>query len=170
MQHLGSLDIKSKYLDYRDPVTELFNEEFFLTRLKHAFERAKRRPNSPLAIIAIDVQLGTQPEKQVKKDSTTVILQEIAGRLKKFIRPSDAVARLSDWEFVTLHEYLNDRGEIQSIVKRLREELSRPYEIDDISYDVKFELMPLVRSPQHQRPVDMVRAAQKAMNEARTKG
>jgi len=32
MQRLGSLDFKSKFQMYRDPVTELFNEEFFLTR------------------------------------------------------------------------------------------------------------------------------------------
>jgi DNA-binding response OmpR family regulator len=46
MQRLGSLDFKSKLQIHRDPVTELFSKEFFLTRLELARGRAarERRP------------------------------------------------------------------------------------------------------------------------------
>jgi PleD family two-component response regulator len=169
MQRLGSLDFKSKFQLYRDPVTELFNEEFFLTRLELAFDRAKRRPNFHFAIILIEVQMETQPETG-KPDAALAILREAAVRLKKFARPSDAVARLAGWKFVTLHEDLNDPGEIHPILKRLGETLSRPYEIDGTPCAVKFDYMPVVHSPHHQRPVDILEAAQKAMNEARTSG
>jgi diguanylate cyclase (GGDEF)-like protein len=170
MQRLGSLDFKSKFLNYRDPVTELFNEEFFLTRLDLAFERAKRKPNFHFAIILIDVQLETQPEEQARPDVTLAILREVASRLRKFVRPTDAVARLAGWKFATLHEDLNRPEEIEAIVKRLSEKLSGPYEINDIPYTVQFDFMPVVHSPQLKRPVDMLNAAHKAMNEARTGG
>jgi diguanylate cyclase (GGDEF)-like protein len=168
MQRLGSLDYTSKFQNYRDPVTELFNEEFFLTRLELAFERAKRRPNLHFAIIAIDVQLETLAEEPGRSEARLKILREVADRLKKFARPSDAVARLAGWKFVTLHEDLNNPEEIQLIVQRLSEKLSGSYKIDDTPYAVRFDFMPVVRSLQHQHPVDMLNAAKKAMNTAHT--
>jgi len=170
MKRLGSLDFKSKFQMYRGPVTELFNEEFFLTRLELAFERAKRRPEFHFGVIAIEVHLDAQAEEQTGPDATLAILREVAGRLKKFVRPTNAVARLAGWKFATLHEDLNEPEEIQTIVKQLSEKLSRPYEIDDNTYAVKFEFMPVVHSLQHRQPVDILNAAHKAMSEARASG
>ena len=167
MQRLGSLDFKSKFQIYRDPVTDLFNEEFFLTRLELAFERAKRRPDFHFGVIAIDVHLDAPAEKPAGPDGTLAILREISLRLKKFIRPTDAVARLAGWKFVTLHEDLNEPEEIQTIVKRLSEKLSRPYEIDGKSYAVKFDFMPVMHSPQQRSPLDILNAAHQAMSAAR---
>jgi diguanylate cyclase (GGDEF)-like protein len=170
MQRLGSLDYISKFQNYRDPVTELFNEEFFLTRLELAFERAKRRPNLHFAIIAIDVQLENQAEEQGRSEVRLNILREIAVRLRKFARPTDAVARLAGWKFVTLHEDLKDPEEIHPIVERLSENLSKPYKMDELLYAVNFDFMPVVRSLKHQRPVDMLNAAKKGMSAAQTSG
>jgi diguanylate cyclase (GGDEF)-like protein len=170
MQRFGDLDYKPKSQIYRDPVTELFNEEFFLTRLELAFERTKRRPDFHFGVIAIDVHLDVQAEEQAWPDVKLTILHEIAGRLKKIIRPTDAVARLAGRKFATLHEDLNDPEEIQFIVKRLREKLSRPYEINGKPYVVKFDFMPVVHCLQYGQPVDLLNAAQKAMSEARTDG
>ena len=171
MQRLGSLDFKSKFQIYRDPVTELFNEEFFLTRLELAFERAKRRPDFHFGVIAIEVHLeSSADEQQAGPDVTLAILREISARLKKFVRPTDAVARLAGWKFATLHEDLHEPEEIQTIVKRLSEKLTRPYEMDGKTYEVKFEFMPVMHSPQHHRPIDILDAGYKAMLEARAGG
>jgi diguanylate cyclase (GGDEF)-like protein len=170
MKRLGGMDYKSKLQIYRDPITELFNEEFFMTRLELAFERAKRRPDFHFGVIAIYVQLESQEETQVSPDATLAILREIAARMKKFVRPADAVARLAGWKFATLHEDLNEPEEIQVIVKRLSEKLTRPYEVDDKSYTVKFELVPVVHNAKQRRPSEILNAAQKAPSEARGDG
>jgi PleD family two-component response regulator len=170
MQRLGSLDYISKFPVYRDPVTELFNEEFFLTRLELAFERAKRRRDFHFGIIAIDFRLDPQQEEPIKPDTLLAILREIGGRLKSSIRPTDTVARLSGLKFVTLHEDLNKPEEIQLIVKRLSEKLSGPYEINDMPIGVNVDLMPVVHSLRQRGPVDILNAALKAMSAARTTG
>jgi diguanylate cyclase (GGDEF)-like protein len=170
MQRLGNIDYKSKFPVFRDPVTELFNEEFFLTRLELAFERAKRRQEFHFAIIAIDFQLDSQQEEQIKPDALLAILREIAYRLKKFVRPTDAVARLAGWKFATLHEDLNKPEDIQMIVKRLNEKLSKPYEINNESYQVKFEILAVVHEPHYRQPVDILNAAQKAMSGVHARG
>ena len=81
-----------------------------------------------------------------------------------------AVARLAGWKFATLHEDLHESEEIHSIVKRLSEKLTRPYEMDGKTYEVKFEFMPVMHSPQHHRPIDILDAGYKAMLEARAGG
>ena len=165
MQRLGSMDYKSKFHVYRDPVTELFNEEFFLTRLQLAFERAKRRPDFLFAVIALEFHLDSQQEEQVNPDALLIILREIASRLRKFVRPTDAVARLTGWKFATLHEDLNKSEEIQLIVDRLSEKLSRPYKVKDQSYQIEFGLSPVVHDPKYRQPIDILNAAQKALIE-----
>jgi PleD family two-component response regulator len=167
MQRLGSLDFKSKFQMYRDPVTELFNEEFFLTRLELALERAKRRPDFHFGVIAIEAHLEPEGDATIAPDVTLAILREIAGRLKKFVRPTDAVARLAGWKFATLTEDLNEPEEIQFIVKRLSEKLTRPYEIEGKPYAVQFEFMPVVHSLQHHNPIDILNAAHQAMSARR---
>jgi len=164
MQRLGSLDYKSKFQVYRDPVTDLFNDEFFLTRLELAFERAKRRKDFHFAVIAIDIQLSTEQEEQIKPDALLAILREVSARLKKFIRPTDALARLAGWKFATLHEDLNNPEEVDTIVKRLNEKLSRPYEFDDESYQIRIGLVGIFHEPYYREPFDILKAAQKAMN------
>lgn len=165
MRRLGSMDFKSKFQGCRDPVTELFNEEFFLTRLELAFERAKRRPEFHFAFIAINFKLNVEQETQIKPDAVLAILRDIASRLKKNIRPTDAAARLSGWKFATLHEDLKEPGDIQYIVKWLTEKLSKPYETCEGSCEVKFDLMPMVHNPRYRKPVDILNAAQKAISE-----
>jgi PleD family two-component response regulator len=170
MQRLGKIDYKAKLQHHRDPVTDLFTEEFLLTRLELAFERAKRRPDFHFAVIAIEFQLNPQQEAQITPDDTLAILREIASRLKKFVRPTDAVARLSGWKFVTLHEDLKEPGDIQFIVKRLGEKLSKPYESGNGTYEVKFCLEAVVHDPHYRQPVDILKAAQKALSETLASG
>jgi diguanylate cyclase (GGDEF)-like protein len=170
MQRLGSLDFKSKFQLYRDPVTDLFNEEFLLTRLELAFERAKRRKDFHFGVIAIEAHLEPEEDQAIGPDVTLAILREMAGRLKKFVRPTDAVARLAGWKFATLQEDLHEPEEIQCVVKRLSEKLSRPYEIDGKTYRARFEFMPVVHSPQHRQPIDILNVAHEAMSAARAGG
>ena len=166
MQRLGSLENKSKFQSWRDPVTDLLNEEFFLTRLELAFERNKRRPDFHFAVIAINILWDRQQEGQLKPDMPLAILREISGRLKRSIRPTDAAARLAGWKFATLHEDLKDPNEIQTIVKRLGQKLSGPCTIDGETVELQFVLKGVVHDPQFHHPADILNAAQRAVGEA----
>jgi PleD family two-component response regulator len=161
MQRLGTMDYKSKFLVYRDPVTELFNEEFFLTRLELAFERAKRRPDFLFGVISIDFQLDAQQKDQIDPDMMLTILREISFRLKKFVRPTDAVSRLAGWRFATLHEDLSKPDSLQVVANRLSGKLTQPYQVKDQSMTIKFILRPILHDPKYLKPADILKAAQK---------
>jgi diguanylate cyclase (GGDEF)-like protein len=164
MKRLGELDFKSKFQLFRDPVTELFNEEFFLTRLELAFERANRRPEFQFAVVALEFQMPPGKDGQTDPDAIVGVLREIALRLKSFVRPTDAVARISGWKFATLHEDLKQPGDLQVILSRLEEKLSKPYAIGEESLDVKFQLGAVLHDPIYEQPNEILKAAEKAMS------
>ena len=165
VQRMGDLNFKPKHHLFRDPVTELFNEEFFLTRLDLAFERAKRRPQFHFAVVILELQLDSRQEEQIAPDRLLDILHEIASRLKGYVRPTDAVARISGWKFATIHEDLNGPEDIQIILSRLYEKLSQPYFIGEESYSLKISLGAVIYDAYYQQPSDMLVAAGKAVKE-----
>jgi diguanylate cyclase (GGDEF)-like protein len=165
VKRMGDQNFTPKRHLFRDPVTELFNEEFFLTRLELAFERAKRRPQFQFAVVVLELQLDPDKEKQIRPDRLLDILREIAFRLKSYVRPTDAVARLAGWKFATIHEDLNGPQDIQIIVSRLYEKLLQPYSIGGESYSLKISLGAVMHDAFYQQPGDLLIAAGKAVKE-----
>jgi diguanylate cyclase (GGDEF)-like protein len=165
VQRMGDKNFKPKHHLFRDPVTELFNEEFFLTRLELAFERAKRRPQFHFALVVIDLQLDANQEKQIRPDRLLDILREIASRLKSYLRPTDTVARLAGWRFVTIHEDLNSPQDLPIITARIYKKLAQPYLIAGESYVLKISLGAVMHEALYQQPGDLLVAAGKAVKE-----
>ena len=159
VQRIGDLNFKPKHHLFRDPVTDLFNEEFFLTRLELAFERAKRRSQFHFAVVVLELQLEPRSQEQITPDRLLDILREIASRLKGYVRPTDAVARLSGWKFATIHEDLNGPEDIQIILSRLHEKLSQPYLIGGETYSLKISLGVVVHEAYYKQPSDLLVAA-----------
>ena len=166
MERLRNMDFQSKFQGCRDPITELFNEEFFLARLELAFERTKRRKDFHFAVIALEFLTDLQQEALANPDDVLTVLREIGNRLKRHIRPTDAPARLSGWKFATLHEDLKDPREIDLIVKRLTEKLEPPYDLFAGPCTIKFRITSVVHSSSFEKPVEILRAAQKLLVEA----
>ncbi len=166
MQRLRNMDFDSKFQSCRDPITEIFNEEFFRARLELAFERNKRRKEFHFALIAIEILMDSQQEALTNPDVVLAILREIGTRLKKYIRPTDAPARLSGWRFVTLHEDLHDPSEVDLIVRRLTEKLSQPVETCLGPCQIRFKIASVILSPEYKKSSDMLTAVQELMQAA----
>jgi Amt family ammonium transporter len=165
-QRMGSLEIAPKRLLFQDPVTELFNQEFFSTRLELAFARAKRRFDFLFAVIVFDLGLGEQLADQVDVDISFPILREIAGRLRQHVRPTDAIARLSGWKFASLHEDLKHKDDIHIILDRLKEILSVPYLIADRQYKLTIRAGWAIHDNQYEDPQEILRRANQALEPA----
>ncbi len=165
MERLRSMEFKSKFQGCREPITELFNEEFFLARLEMAFERTQRRKDFQFAIIAIEFQADALQGAITDPDAVLGILREIASRFKKHIRPTDTAARLSGWKFAILHEDLKKPQEIDLILNRLREVLSLPYETCVGPWIPRFDTAAVVYSPSFQESIEILRTAQALIGE-----
>ena len=118
-----------------DPVTGLYNAEFFLTRLQHAAERAKRRTEFIFAVCLIQVSVkpmsGNEPVDQPVYNS---VLSDATQSLVHSLRPTDTVARLSNSKLATLHEELRSPDDMKVIVRRIQTILMPPFTINGQKY------------------------------------
>lgn len=153
---------------FRDPVTKLFNSEFFRTRLELAFERARRRPDFLYGVIEFQAHLtGEEPAVANHNiDLSLAVLNEISSRLRKNLRPTDTIARVSEWKFVSLHEDLLVAESIELIVERIQNLLADPYEWQGRSYQVEVHFGRAVAQPSYHSPFDILNAADGSLEQA----
>ena len=130
IQRLANTDQQPRQVYFRDPATGLYNQEFYFTRLEHAYLRTQRRPDFLYAVLVFTIDFKPQP---VDSDWSRVmdnIFREVGWRLVKHFRPTDTVARFSTNKFATLHEDLKQAQDVVIITDRLQIELMRPYLVD----------------------------------------
>jgi diguanylate cyclase (GGDEF)-like protein len=160
---LGTFDIKPKTFHFRDPVTELFNQEFFITRLELAFERTKRRPEFQFAALVIQFKLFDQGDDQLDPEVHIGLLREVASRLKVQLRAMDTLARSSGSKFLALLEDLKQPEDIKGIIYRLRAALSQLYRVDDETYSLRFIFGAAAYGPDFTGPQEILTAAEGAL-------
>jgi PleD family two-component response regulator len=159
LQRLGEDGFRSKHQLFRDPATGLFNQEFFLTRLDLAFERVKRRPEYLFALIVYEYEVDPGMEAELEAEGSLAVLREIGARFTAHIRPTDAAARLAGWQFVALYEDLNGPADLQTIIDRLSEVLTRPFAVGKKEVRLKLRLGSAAYDPVWETPAGMLHAA-----------
>lgn len=125
-ERLGTFETQPKSALLRDPITELYNREYFISRLELAFERAQRRSDFLFAVIVLQIELTGLGDSSPDPDETVLVLQTAAKQLSEALRTTDAVARFSAQRFAALHEELQDSRDIETIIRRLEGSLSTP--------------------------------------------
>jgi PleD family two-component response regulator len=160
---IGSMELNPKRSPFRDPVTQLFNKDFFLTRLELAFERARRRPDFLFAAIVMELKLQEIPEEQIKPEVWIAIERGVADRLRRRLRPMDAIAIFSNRKFATLHEELKNPDDLSIIQTRLKETLSEPFSFDGITYRLNSTFGTAIYDEQFKGPSEFLKAAENSL-------
>jgi diguanylate cyclase (GGDEF)-like protein len=163
VSRIVSSEVEPKSLPFRDPVTLLFNKEFFFTRLELAFERAKRRPEFFFAVIAFQVHASEPDGEVIPPEATAAILGEIADRLKQNVRPTDTLARVSGWKFFSLHEDLKSNEDVDIILGRLKQVITQPVKYDKYEYPLTVEYGVALAAPRYKQPAEIFEAAEQAL-------
>jgi diguanylate cyclase (GGDEF)-like protein len=155
-ERLGSFEVRSKHLAFRDPISELFTREFFDTRLELAFERARRRSDFYFAVLVFTLQVEGQPDS----DTMVAILRQAGERLRRALRLTDTIARFSGWKFATLHEELKKPEDIEVVRARLAEKLSEPYQVGEEEYAATVHFGVAVHDRRYASAAALVEAAE----------
>jgi diguanylate cyclase (GGDEF)-like protein len=100
-----------------DPVTGLFNHDYFLVSLDSRIAAARRHLR-PVAVALVDVVEGRQGDQRPSADART-----IADALRETLRESDTATRLSDGRFGIVLEDTPENGAIWTM-ERLRRRLA----------------------------------------------
>ncbi len=157
---IGSMELNPRRSPFRDPVTQLFNKEFFLTRLELAFERARRRADFQFAAIVMQLKLVGVEEDRISPEAWISILRGVADRLRRRLRPMDAISIFTNQKFATLHEELKSPEDLNIILNRLKETMAEPFNFEGEFYRVEASFGTASYDEHFKNPLDFLRAAE----------
>ena len=109
----------------QDDLTGLYNRAYIFDRLNNAFAGMRRRPSSA-AVLFIDLDGFKEVNDTHGHEAGDAMLIEVAGRLKRAVRPTDAVGRLGGDEFVVVAEQIEE-SDLDGLVDRVRIEIAKPW-------------------------------------------
>jgi len=154
-----------KQLAFRDPVTMLFNKDFFMTRLELAFDRANRRSEFYFAVVLLQMQVLEPGDGELPDDRAAWVLAEISRRLTRNLRPMDTIARVASWKFSTLQEELHKESDVETIVLRLKRALEQPFQLGVENYQFEAGFGIAIDARRFAKPADMFEQAGLALQE-----
>ena len=119
---------------FHDPLTGLPNRALFLDRLVHALSRAKRGAERGaacgVAVLYMDLDDFKRFNDSLGHQAGDRLLVGVAGRVGAHLRLGDTFARFGGDEFAMLLEDLEDVGQASKVAKRIKRDLSAPFEVD----------------------------------------
>jgi len=148
---------------FHDPVTGMYNQDFFFSRLELAIERAKRRPDFIFAISVFTINLNLPAAAPFDPAMFDMILRQAASGLLQNFRPTDTAARLSYYKFATLHEELKDPSDIKIICNRIRTILTPPFRVFDHKISLLFHIGQATSKDDYKTAEDLLVVAERDM-------
>jgi diguanylate cyclase (GGDEF)-like protein len=152
-----------------DSLTGLANRALFMDRLAFSLDRANRQGSS-FAVLFIDLDRFKLINDSLGHESADSVLREIAGRLRRAVRPHDTVARMGGDEFTILCDDVSDRATAEAIAERITASLARPFAVLGTSVVATGSIGLILTSRSHSSPEDLLRDADAAMYDAKRRG
>lgn len=113
-----------------DPLTGVANRTVLMDRLRQALRRQARGAGI-LAVLFMDLDRFKVINDSLGHREGDSVLQAMAQRLTRFIRPSDTLARMGGDEFVLVAEDMPDQGAVIELGNRVIEAGREPYQLGE---------------------------------------
>jgi diguanylate cyclase (GGDEF)-like protein len=152
---------------FHDSLTGLPNRALFLDRLELAHARA-RRSGAPIAVLFMDLDSFKNVNDSLGHAAGDELLVLVAGRLRRWLRPSDTAARFGGDEFAILLEDLETTSAAQVVADRVLASLREPFAIQGQEVLVGASIG--IASSAHPGSDDLLRNADLAMYRAKGLG
>ncbi len=117
------------HLAHHDLLTGLPNRALFMDRLCQGMLQSHRE-RSPLGLIFFDLDKFKPVNDSLGHPVGDLLLQSLAGRLRKYLRASDTLARLGGDEFVLLLPTVGDGQDALTVAEKIREAVEQPFFIE----------------------------------------
>ncbi|MBI5100836.1 MAG: EAL domain-containing protein [Nitrospirae bacterium] len=162
------------YDAFHDALTGLPNRALFMDRLQHRLRQAQknsqRHPDYLFAVLFFDLDRFKVINDSLGHIVGDHLLIAVSQRLTQLVRPGDTVARLGGDEFAMILEDLKDREHVEQITGRIEKDLALPFYIDGNEIFTTASIGISLSSPDYDRPEEMVRDADIAMYQVKSRG
>lgn len=164
-----ALEEQLRHRAFHDPLTDLPNRALFMNRLEHALSRLGRR-EEPIAVLFVDLNDFKSVNDSLGHEAGDDLLTEVAGRLKKCVRPEDTVARLGGDEFTVLLEGISHRDGAARAAERILEVLQEPFDLRGQEVFTGASIGITLVFTASEKPEDVLKNADLALYDAKKKG
>ena len=160
-------DKASRQSSLFDPLTGLPNRSYFLQRLEQAIQLNCRRPSHLYAVLCLDLNNFRPVNETLGYGVGDRLLQFVAEQMKGQLRKSDLVVRLGGDEFAILLDDIADEAHAIAAVKRLQEQLKKPFITGDRTLFIGASIGITLSSVGYRQPEAALRDAGTAMYHAK---
>lgn len=153
----------------RDPLTGLGNRIIFEEHMELAIARAARN-KSRLAVIFMDLDRFKDVNDSLGHHAGDLLLTLVGDRLRRLVRKSDFVARIGGDEFTVLLDNINTVEDVEKIVSKLSNMLSRPAPLSNTTQDVSISMGVAIYPDNGSVPIELMQKADMALYESKATG
>ncbi|MBV8149048.1 MAG: GGDEF domain-containing protein [Candidatus Eremiobacteraeota bacterium] len=153
-----------------DPLTSLPNRWLFEDHLRRRFEEATALLDSFFAVLFIDLERFRDVNESLGHAAGDSVLTQVAQRLRSAVDARDIVARLGSDEFAILLHSLGDILHVESVARRILNNLSKLITIQGRSIYLGSSVGIAIGSASYQHAEDVMRDAEIAMQHAKIGG
>ncbi len=163
-------DLKLQHDALYDSLTGLANRALFLDRLQLIMARQQRRSEFNFAVMFLDLDRFKAVNDTLGHACGDDLLVRIAGRLRACFRPEDTVARFGGDEFAILIEDISNIAGVTRIAERVQHDICLPMEVHGHEVMVTASIGIAFGTLDHATPEQILRDADYAMYQAKSKG
>ncbi len=165
-----ALEDQLRYQALHDSLTGLPNRALFMDRLEHALDRSSRREQF-VALLYIDLNNFKLVNDSLGHEMGDQLLIAVSKRLQAPLRSGTTLARLGGDEFTILLEDITNKDGATDTALRIAEEFELPFTLGEREVFAKPSIgIALSASTSRGRPEDLLRTADIAMYQAKSRG
>ncbi len=153
-----------------DSLTGLPNRWLFEEQLRRRFEEATALLESFFAVLFIDLEHFRDINESLGHGAGDSVLTQVAQRLRSSVDARDVVARLGSDEFAILLQSLGDVLHVESVARRILNNLSKVINIGGRSIYLGASVGIAIGSASYERAEDVMRDAEIAMQHSKIAG
>lgn len=165
-----NMEIRLRHQALHDPLTEVANRTLWLERMSKVLTHCSERDTYDYAVVFIDIDRFKVVNESLGHGVGDDLLCAVSERLLECVRRHDCVARFGGDEFVVLLVNVNTPKYAVQTVRRIREELARPYEVDEHYIHLTASMGLVLGKPGYDHPEDLLQHANIAMYQAKKTG
>jgi diguanylate cyclase (GGDEF)-like protein/PAS domain S-box-containing protein len=158
-----------KHSAFHDGLTGLPNRTLFLDNLLRLNAAAKRHGHHPFALLFLDLDRFKVINDSLGHTAGDKLLIEMSHRLVECTREEDTVARLGGDEFALLLEQVRGPEDAVRVAERTLERLAEPLNLDDNEVSISASIGIALSLTGEKSPEDLLRDADMAMYQAKTR-